>query len=71
MTIDPNDSKHLIADEGKVLKCRYCNVIMGNQVWMGSHSHQGSTIEETVDDYEEIDEPKRPEDDELAEESAE
>ena len=62
MTIDPNDSKHLIADEGKVLKCRYCNVIMGSHVWMGSHTHEGITEEETVDDYEEIDEPKQPED---------
>ena len=71
MKIDPNDSKHLIADEGKVLRCKYCGVIMGNQVWMGSHVHEDQTIEETADDYEEIDEPERPEDEEQLEQPAE
>ena len=71
MTIDPNNSKHLIADEGKVLRCKYCNVVMGNQVWMGDHTHEGQTVEETVDDYEEIDGPERPNYEELVEESSE
>lgn len=56
-----NNGKTLIADEGKVLKCKCHHVIMGTEVYLKEKMKDGVLAEDTVDNYEEIDEPERPE----------
>ena len=56
-----NNGKTLIADEGKVLRCRCHHVIMGTEVYLREKMKDGVLVEDTVDNYEEIDEPERPE----------
>ena len=56
-----NNGKTLIADEGKVLRCKCHHVIMGTEVYLKEKMKDGVLIEDTVDNYEEIDEPERPE----------
>ena len=56
-----NNGKTLIADEGKVLRCKCHHVIMGTEVYLKEKMKYGVLVEDTVDNYEEIDEPERPE----------
>lgn len=56
-----NNGKTLIADEGKVLRCKCHYVIMGTEVYLKEKMKDGVLVEDTVDNYEEIDEPERPE----------
>lgn len=56
-----NNGKTLIADEGKVLRCKCHHVIMGTEVYLKEKMKGGVLVEDTVDNYEEIDEPERPE----------
>ena len=56
-----NNGKTLIADEGKVLRCKCHHVIMGTEVYLREKMKDGVLVEDTVDNYEEIDEPERPE----------
>ena len=35
MTIDVNNPKHIIADEGKILRQISSGIIMGNEVYLG------------------------------------
>jgi hypothetical protein len=56
-----NNGKTLIADEGKVLRCKCHHVIMGTEVYLKEKLKDGVLVEDTVDNYEEIDEPERPE----------
>jgi hypothetical protein len=56
-----NNGKTLIADEGKVLRCKCHHVIMGTEVYLKEKMKDGVLVEDTVDNYEEIDEPERPE----------
>ena len=56
-----NNGKTLIADEGKVLRCKCHHVIMGTEVFLKEKMNDGVLVEDTVDNYEEIDEPERPE----------
>lgn len=50
MTIDSNNPRHLIADESKVLKQISSGYILGSEVWLGPN--------DSVDNFEEVDEPK-------------
>ena len=56
-----NNGKTLIADGGKVLRCKCHHVIMGTEVYLKEKMKDGVLVEDTVDNYEEIDEPERPE----------
>ena len=56
-----NNGKTLIADEGEVLRCKCHHVIMGTEVYLKEKMKDGVLVEDTVDNYEEIDEPERPE----------
>lgn len=56
-----NNGKTLIADEGKVLRCKCHHVIMGTEVYLREKMKDGVLVEDSVDNYEEIDEPERPE----------
>ena len=58
MTIDVNNPKHLIADEGKVLKQISSGIILGIEVYLGKVMIDGKLIDDFVENYEEIDEPK-------------
>lgn len=52
------NEKHLIADEGKVLKNILNNVIMGSDVYMDKICINGIYFDDSADNYEEIDEIK-------------
>ena len=54
-----NNGKTLIADEGKVIRCKCHHVIMGTEVYLKEKMKDGVLVEDTVDNYEEIDEPER------------
>ena len=58
MTIDPNNSKHLIADDGKMLKQISSNIVLGKEVFLGTVVIDGQLVEDTVENFEEIDEIK-------------
>ena len=63
MTIDPNDNKHIIADEGKVFKRIEDDLIFGNEIYLGYAWYiNGIKLdepkEEKAEDFEEIEEPK-------------
>lgn len=52
------NGKHLIADEGKVLKNIHSDVIMGSDVYMDKICINGVYLDDSADNYEEIDEIK-------------
>ena len=52
------NEKHLIADEGKVLKNIQSDVIMGRDVYMDKICINGVYIDDFADNYEEINEIK-------------
>lgn len=54
-----NNGKTLIADEGKVIRCKCHHVIMGTEVYLREKMKNGVLVEDTVDNYEEIDEPEK------------
>ena len=54
-----NNGKTLIADEGKVLRCKCHHVIMGTEVYLQEKMKDGVLVEDTVDNYEEINEPEK------------
>lgn len=58
MTIDVNNPKHLIADEGKVLKQISSGIILGTEVYLRKVMIDGKMVDDFVENYEEIDEPK-------------
>jgi len=58
MTIDPKNPKHLIADEGKVLKQISSGIIMGTEVWLRKVVIDGVEMDDFVENYEEIVEPE-------------
>ena len=55
-----NDGKRLIADEGKVFMCTYHNVILGKEVYLKQIMKDGVLVEDSADNYIEVDEPERP-----------
>lgn len=63
MTIDKNDPKHIIADEGKVFKRKSDGFIYGEGIYLGyTYYIGGKKLAEphldVVEDFEEIDEPQ-------------
>ena len=58
MRIDPENPKHLIADEGKVFQRKYDLLVLGNEVILGYYKYDGVYRMETADDFIEIDEPE-------------
>jgi acetone carboxylase gamma subunit len=56
-----NDGKTLVADEGKVIRCKCHHVIMGTEVYLKEKMKDGVLVEDTIDNYEEIDAPELPE----------
>jgi len=64
MTIDKDNSKHIIADEGKVFKRIEDGLIFGKEIYLGytwyiNNVKLDKPKEEVKEDFEEIDEPKR------------
>lgn len=51
----------LIADEGKVFRCKCHGVILGNEVYLRKLMKDGKLCVDTPDNYEEIDELEREE----------
>jgi hypothetical protein len=63
MTIDKNDPKHIIADEGKVFARIENGQVYGNEIFLGyTYYIGGKKLAEphldVVEDFEEIDEPQ-------------
>ena len=63
MTVDKNNSKHIIADEGKVFKRISDGFIYGEEIYLGyTYYIGGKKLDEphleVVEDFEEIDAPK-------------
>lgn len=51
----------LIADEGKVFRCKCHGAILGDEVYLKEIMKDGKLEVDTPDNYEEIDEPVREE----------
>ena len=63
MTVDKNNSKHIIADEGKVFKRKSDGFIYGNEIYLGyTYYIGGKKLDEphldVIEDFEEIDAPQ-------------
>lgn len=63
MTVDKNNSKHIIADEGKVFQRKSDGFIFGNEIYLGyTYYIGGKKLDEphleVVEDFEEIDAPQ-------------
>lgn len=63
MTVDKNNSKHIIADEGKVFQRKSDGFIYGKEIYLGyTYYIGGKKLDEphleVVEDFEEIDAPK-------------
>lgn len=62
MRVDPNNEKHIIADDGKVLIRKSDDLIYGKEIYLGYTWYIGNVKLtephlETVEDFDEIDEP--------------
>lgn len=63
MTVDKNNSKHIIADEGKVFQRKSDGFIFGNEIYLGyTYYIGGKKLDEphleVIEDFEEIDAPQ-------------
>ena len=63
MTVDKNNSKHIIADEGKVFQRKSDGFIYGEEIYLGyTYYIGGKKLDEphldVVEDFEEIDAPQ-------------
>lgn len=58
MKIDKKNPKHLIADEGKVLRRIVGFPMSGNDVVLGKVLIDGEIVDDTIENYEEVEEPK-------------
>lgn len=63
MTVDKNNSKHIIADEGKVFKRKSDGFIYGEEIYLGyTYYIGGKKLDEphleVIEDFEEIDAPQ-------------
>ena len=54
-----NNGKTLIADEGMVLMCKCHNVILGNEVYLKEIMKNGELVEDSAENYIEVEEPER------------
>lgn len=59
-----NDDKTLVADEGKVFMCKCHNVILGSEVYLKEIMQDGVLKIDSADNYVEVDEPEKPENNE-------
>lgn len=59
MRVNENNPKHYIADEGKVFRCKCHNAIMGTDLYLDKINMENGLVEDTIDNYEEVDEPER------------
>lgn len=62
MRVDPNNEKHIIADDGKVFIRKSDDLIYGKEIYLGYTWYIGNVKLtephlETVEDFDEIDEP--------------
>ena len=53
------DGKTITADEGKVLMCKCHNVILGTEVYLKEIMQDGVLVNDSVDNYMEVDEPEK------------
>ena len=63
MTVDKNNSKHIIADEGKVFQRKSDGFVYGKEIYLGyTYYIGGKKLDEphleVVEDFEEIDAPQ-------------
>lgn len=58
MIIDPNNNKHLIADEGMVLLQISSNVIMGMEVILDKVLINGVLVDDFPENYKDVKEPE-------------
>ena len=63
MTVDKNNSKHIIADEGKIFQRKSDGFIYGKEIYLGyTYYIGGKKLAEphldVIEDFEEIDAPK-------------
>ena len=63
MTVDKNNSKHIIADKGKVFQRKSDGFIYGEEIYLGyTYYIGGKKLDEphleVVEDFEEIDAPQ-------------
>ena len=56
MIIDEVNSKHIIAEEGKVLRQISSLVVFGKEVFLGTVLINDELVDDTVSNFEEIDE---------------
>lgn len=62
MRIDPNNEKHIIADDGKVFKRIADDFVYGSDIYLGYTYYIGGVYqnpphEDKIEDFEEIDDP--------------
>lgn len=63
MTIDPNNERHIIADEGKIFIRVVSGEDYGNEIYLGYSYYIGGVLQDpphldVIEDFEEIDEPE-------------
>lgn len=59
-TQDPQFPQHWIADEGKVFYCIITQQIMGNEIVLDKILINGVMVQDSIDNYTEIDDPNPP-----------
>lgn len=59
MIIDPKDSKHIIADEGMVLRRISTQEIYGKEVYLGKIVVDGQVVDDQASNFDEVAEPER------------
>lgn len=63
MIVDPNNEKHIIADDGKVFIRKVSNEWYGPEIYLGYSYYIGGVLQDpphldVIEDFEEIDEPE-------------
>lgn len=67
MTIDPNNERHIIAEEGKIFKRIVSEELYGKEIYLGYSYYIGDILQDpphldVIEDFEEVDAPKPEED---------
>lgn len=58
MIIDPKDIRHIIADEGMVLRRISTQEIYGKEVYLGKIVVDGQTVDDQASNFDEVAEPE-------------
>lgn len=61
MRIDPENPKHIIAEDGKVFRRIVENKVLCKEIILGYHKYDGVYRMETPEDFDEVDAPDEPE----------